>query len=211
MLLMVLLLPSCESSLDVDATRKTIPLDPPDTAGKRIVPDSLSLHLYLKFAETSSRTELIPITRMTDVRIDTSVVPHLLWADVRCTLKDTVATLTPLVNDEHYIISSLRFRVDSVQSDRLYQFRAIPDEGTGTSLQLQKISASGMLLDSLLIIPPSQPADVQSYSILSLSAFASAGRKEITGTYTFAALLYDIASDQYINVPVEGMLSVYYH
>lgn len=210
-LALVLLLASCESSLDVDAPRKTIPLDPPDTAGKRIVPDSLSLHLYLKTTGSSSRTELFPITRTTDIRIDTSVVPHLLWADVRCTLSDSIKTLSPLVNNEHYLLSSLRFRVDSAQSDRLYQFRSTPEEGSGTALQLQHVSADGIPLDSILIIPPLQPIDAQSYSILSLSAFASAGRREITGTYTFAALLYDTASGQYINIPIEGILSVYYH
>jgi hypothetical protein len=210
-LILVLVLTSCESSLDVDAPRKTIPLDPPDTAGKRIIPDSLSLHLYLKMTGSSSRTELFPVSRSTDIRIDTSVTPHLLWADVRCTLSDTVKTLSPLANNEQYLINSLRFRVDSVQSDRLLQFRNTPEEGTGTSVQLHHVTASGMLIDSILIIPPLQPSDAQSYSILSLSAFASAGRREITGTYTFAALLYDAASGQYINVPVEGILSVYYH
>lgn len=207
----VLLLCGCESSLDVDAPRKSIPLDPPDNTGRLVVPDSLSMQLYLNFAWNSSRIELHPRTRTTEVWIDTSVVPHLLWADVQCTLHDTISTVAPLVNDEYYLLDSLRFRVDSVQSDRPYQFRNAPDAGTGTVIRLQKMSASGTSLSSLLIVPPSQPVSVQSYAFLSLSAFTSQGRKEITGSYSFSALLYDMVSEQYVNVPIEGILTAYYH
>ncbi len=205
----ILALCSCDSSLDVDAkNRKEIPLDPADTSA-RIFPDSIEFELYLKNGWDDSRIRLYPDTGSVHISLDTIGPIPILWANIEYSLHDTITSKN---STTRILLRNVRLRADSVAVDRMYQMSGSPDNGNGTSVGIVRYDGS-FPLDTLTIVPPSQPEQVQSYATLSLAPTDSgvSGVKKITGVYTFSAILYDVASQQIISLPLEGLISIYCH
>lgn len=203
-----LLFASCDSSLDVDAgARKEIPLDPPDGAA-RVIPDSLEFELYLKNGWDDSRIKLPPSAGSVQIAIDTSSKIPVVWASVDYSVDGTVFNKD---SSTRLLLQRIRLRADSITADRLYELSGSPDRGNGTDVNLVRYN-NDVLIDTLNAVPPSQPAQMQSYATLALASASHSvpGVKKITGVYTFSATLYDITSQQVITIPLEGLVSIYY-
>lgn len=211
---LLVLLQGCTSSLDVnDGNRKEIPLDPPNTLAHRIAPDSSSFAIYLTYPWDSRQVLLHPIEQMLHVRIDTGTAVPLLWIKFSGTFDDTLVTAKSVVPNAKYRITSLRLQMDSLHSQQYYECKGAPSAGTGTSVRLLHLQPTGTDMDSLTIIPPHIPANVQSIATLSLSYLPQSpnNTKQIVGTYKFTATLFDPIDQQTITVPVEGIFTAYYH
>lgn len=219
-LLVVILLPivvflqGCTSSLDVnDGHRKEIPLDPPNSLAHRIAPDSTSFLLYLTYTWDNRKVLLRPIEQMLQVRIDTGTTPPLLWIKFSGAFNDTLVAGKSVAPNAKYRITSLQLQMDSLHSQQFYECKGAPSAGGGTSVRLLHLQPTGTEMDTLTIIPPYVPTNVQSLATLSLSYLptSSNNTKQIVGTYKFTATLFDPIDQQTITVPVEGIFTTYYH
>ena len=203
-----LVLSSCDSSLDIDAgERKLIPLDPPGTT-ERIRPDTFRFELYLKDGWSGGKTRLQPIGGSGELMLDTTGAVPRLWLNISYTFNDVVFSKD---NSTMLLLQQIQLRADSVASDGRYDMEGSPNNGNGTSVQLARYD-HGFPLDTLDIVPPSQPDKVDSYATLSLAPTdaGTPGTKKITGVYTFTATVHDVASQQVISVPLEGRLESVY-